>query len=131
MKESMPGDLVLYSPWEEFGTGIATRVDRGPNKFPVGKCGPVTITRPGGVTTTIPSYPEAKLNEIIEQGTAAPRPIPPELLDEVEHRRVQCKEDHKIIEQQYAGFASSGTFGSLDGRNNRRPKSNIKTEAQK
>jgi hypothetical protein len=129
MLQHMPGDLVIRNPREEFGTGIAVRVNKGPSRTKPSRCGPVIRSLPGWGPVALPAYPESRLKEIIEQGNCSPREIPDHLIDRVERERVADKEDHRILEQQYAGFASTGTFGSLDGRNSKRSTKN-KTEAQ-
>jgi hypothetical protein len=131
MRQHMPGDMVLSSPFEEFGTGIPVFLSKGGSRdHPRSKTGPVTVKEPGHEDRVIPPYPDAKLMAIIEDGLQNPRPIPPGLLDRTEAARVACKEDQKILETQFAGIGVSGTFGSLDGRSRRRPTKG-KTEDQK
>jgi hypothetical protein len=130
MIQHMPGDPTMSNPHEKFGTAIPIRVSKGGTKArPGGKTGPVIISAPGFENDTRPPYSDAKLIAIIEQGQASPREIPEELLDKVEYERVACKEDHHVLEQQFAGIGVSGTYGSLDGRASRRSVSKQKTGA--
>jgi hypothetical protein len=111
MKENMPSTYGVY-------------VDRGPAKVArrTGRAaaGLVLIDR-GGELTMERAYGEARVQEIVEQGRERPREIPPELRQKVEAARATDKEDHKHLEMTFAGIGTSGSYGSLDGRNRRRP----------
>lgn len=104
-------------------------VNLGPNRIakPTGNraVSDVVVQQPDGTVTMQDAYSESRLQEIIEQGSTRPRVIPPELQDRVEASRVADREDHRILETQFAGIGASGTYGSLDGRTKRRPAKNI------
>jgi hypothetical protein len=114
VKQWMPGN----TGWTDLGP---TR-----RKTPIGRAAAsdVTVRQQDGTTTVVPAYAESHLQKIIEDGRTNPRELPEDVQKVVEAARVADREDHKILEQQFAGIGASGSYGSLDGRNSRRPGKN-------
>ncbi len=118
------GMLSLWTLWSEDPYNYWT--DRGPSRSPKpGKSGVVVIRRLSddySVGTRAP-YSDAKLQEIIEQGRSEPRYLDPDTAMIADRARAEASEDLRAVEQQFAGIGTSGSYGSLDGRNSRRSKS--------
>jgi hypothetical protein len=130
VKQFMPGSTghPKMDPWYPFDglyVGSESCTDLGPTRIrvPTGRAAvsSVAVSTPfKGVLRLQKAYTESELQAIIEQGQSNPRPIPPELQERVEAARVAAKEDHRVLEMQFAGIGASGSYGSLDGRNRKR-----------